>query len=87
MIHSNTKELQAAIKDEAETFGGAMSMVYEEMSKLHHTVAPILAIQTNTKERYAMLKEVITTLDNIHEWTTKYPEALRVLLKKDWITT
>jgi len=34
LIHSSTKELQAAIKDEAKTFGGAMAMVYEEMSKV-----------------------------------------------------
>jgi len=33
-----------------------------------------------------MLREVITSLDNIHERSTKYPGALVVFPKKDWIT-
>ncbi len=36
-----------------------MAMVYEVMSKLHHTVGPILAIQANTMKMCAMLKEVV----------------------------
>ena len=79
LVHSSTKELQDAIKDEAETLSGSMVMVHEEMSKPHHTIAPILAIQTNTKERYAMLKEVVAALHNMHEWSTKYPGASTVI--------
>jgi len=64
----------------------AMDMVYEDISKLHHTVAPILTIQTHTKERVAMLKEVITTPNSIHVQSIKYLGAPVVVLKKDWIT-
>ena len=52
-----------------------MAVVYEEMEKQHHTIAPIVTIQTHSKERVAMLKEAMTTLDKIHEWYEKYPEA------------
>jgi len=64
-----------------------MVVVYEEMSKLHHTMAPILAIHANMKEKSSMLKEVVIALDNIHEWKNKYLEASEVLPKKDWINT
>ena len=64
-----------------------MEMVDEEMSKLHHTVAPIPVIQDRTKERVAMLKEVVITIENMHEWSIKYPRAPTVFPKKDWITT
>lgn len=67
LMCSSTKELQVAIKDYAETLIGAMVMVYEEMSNFHHIVASILGIETNTKKRYAMLKEDIVALDNMHE--------------------
>lgn len=62
-----------------------MAIVYEEMAKLHHTIAPIVAIQTHSKERVAMLKEVMIALDKIHEWYEKYPEAPIVVPKKAWI--
>jgi len=64
-----------------------MEVVYEEMSKLHHTVSPILAIHSNTKKKSSMLKQVIITLNNIHEWKNKYLVAPKVLPKKDYITT
>lgn len=63
-----------------------MEIIYKEMSKLHHTVAPILEIQAHIKERTAMLKEVVIALDNMHEWSIKYSGALVVVPNKDWIT-
>jgi len=63
-----------------------MAVVYKEMSKLHDTVAPFMAIQSHTKERVAMLKEAMNALDRIHEWSFKYPGAPMVVPKNDWIT-
>lgn len=63
------------IKGEVEVLGEAMAMVYKEMSKLHYTLAPILAIQAHTKERDAMLKEAVIALDRIHERSIKYLRA------------
>lgn len=79
-------EFQTTIKGEAETLRESMEIVYEEMSKLHHTVAPFLAIQAHTKERAAMLKEAVVTLESMHEWSVKYPRASMIVPKKDWIT-
>jgi len=62
-----------------------MAVVYEEIEKLHHTIEPIVTIQTHSKERVAMLKEAVTTLDKIHEWSKKHPKAPVVVPKKDWI--
>jgi len=62
-----------------------MVVVYEEMEKLHHTIAPIVVIKTHSKERVAMLKEAMTNLDRIHEWSEKYPKAPVVVPRKDWI--
>ena len=81
------KELHASIMEEVETLRGAMEMVYEEMMNLHHKVASIIAIQTYTRENYSIMKEFISTLDNIHEWTNKYREAQTVVPKKYLITT
>jgi len=63
-----------------------MVMVYEEMSKLHNTMAPILSIQPHKKERSTLLMEVMITLKSMYEWSIKYPRALTVVPKKDWIT-
>lgn len=51
-----------------------MVVVYKEMSKLHHIVASMMAIQAHTKERVSMLKEAMTTLDRIHEWSSSTQE-------------
>jgi len=86
LVHLSATKFQAIIEVETKTLGEAMEMVYEEMSKLHHTVAPIMAIQAHTKERVAMLKEAMIALDKIHEWSVKYLGAPMVVPKKDWIT-
>jgi len=57
-------------------------MVDEEMSRLHHTISPILVIRAHTKERVAMLKEVVIALENMYEWSIKYTEAPTVFPKK-----
>jgi len=49
-----------------ETLVEAMVVVYEEISKMHHIVAPMVIIQVHTKERVAILKEAMTTLYKIH---------------------
>lgn len=86
LVHSSTTEFQATIEVEKKTMGEAIIVVYEEMCKLHDKIAPIVAIKGHTKERIAMLKEVMTALVRIHEWFIKYPGALEVVPKKDWIT-
>jgi len=78
-------DFQTVIALETEILRETMAIVYEEMAKLHHTIAPIVAIQTHSKERVAMLKEVMIALDKIHEWYEKYPEAPIVVPKKAWI--
>ena len=82
LTHSSIKKLQALIKEEVESLGGAMAMVYEYMMRLHHTITHILSIQADTKDRSFMLKEATIVLENINEWTNRYAEALRTLLKK-----
>lgn len=57
-------------------------MVYEERSKLHHAVAPILAIQTNTKGKFVMLKKFTKALNSMHWWSTKYLVVSVLILEK-----
>ena len=85
LLHTGSADFQAVVASETEILGETMAIVYEEMEKLHHTIAPIVTIQTHSKERVAMLKEAMTALDKIHEWSQKYPEALAIVPRKDWI--
>ena len=86
LVHMTATEFQAEIGVELNTQREAMVVDYEEMSKLYHTVAPIMTIQAHTKVRVAILKEAMTTFDKIHEWSVKYPGAPMMVPKKDWIT-
>lgn len=85
LLHIGSADFQAVVTSEIEILGETTAVVYEEMEKMHHTIAPTVAIQTHSKERVSMLKEAMTTLDKIHEWSEKYPEALVVVPMKDWI--
>lgn len=85
LLHTSSTELQVVIATETKTLGKTMAVVYEEMEKLHHTIPPIVVIQTHSKERVAMLKETMTSLDRIHEWSKKYSKAPTVVPRKDWI--
>lgn len=85
MLHTGSADFQMVVASEIEILGETMAVVYEEMEKLHHTIAPIVAIQTHSKERVSMLKEAMTALDKIHEWSENYPKALTVVPRKDWI--
>lgn len=71
LLHTGSTNFQTIVESEAEILGETMTIVYEEMENPHHTIAPIVAIQTHTKERFAMLKETMTALDKIHEWFEK----------------
>lgn len=48
LLYTSATKSQATIEVETDTLGKAMVVIYEEMSKLHHTVALILAIQAHT---------------------------------------
>jgi len=85
LVHMSVVEFQVAIDVEIKTPWEAMVVDYEEMSKLHHTVATIMTIQAHTKVRVTMLKGAMTTFDKIHEWSVKYPGAPMMVPKKDWI--
>lgn len=85
LLHTSSKKFQSVITSEIKTVRETMAVVYEVMEKLHHTIAPIVAIQTHTKERVSMFKEAMTALDRIHEWCEKYLEAPAVVPRKYWI--
>lgn len=63
-----------------------MVVLYEEMAKMHHNMAPNVTIQTHSKEMVSMLRDAMTTLGKIDKWYEKYPEALAMVPRKDWIT-
>lgn len=66
LVHISVGEFRPTIEVEMETLVEAMVVVYEEISKMHHIVAPMVIIQVHTKERVAILKEAMTTLYKIH---------------------
>jgi len=67
LLHIGSANFQIVVASKTKILGETMVVVYEEMVNLHHTIVPIVAIQTHSKERVSMLKEAMTALDKIHE--------------------
>lgn len=49
LLHRGSVKFQAVVAIETKILGETMAVVYEEMEKLHHTIAPIVTIQNHSK--------------------------------------
>lgn len=74
-----------SIQEEIETLEEDMLIVYEEMLKLHYTIAPLPIVQAKTNEKRTMFRQAATTINNIREWAMKYLDGQTILPTKDWI--
>ena len=64
-----------------------MRQVYGEMFTIKQTVTPLVRARAETKQKHDQLKEASTALDQMMEWTARYPQAPEHFPKKDWIHT
>ena len=78
-------EVPLAILKECNVLEATMRQVYGEMFTIKQTVTPLVRAQAETKQKHEQLKEALTSLDRMMDWTTRYPQAPEHVPKKYWI--